>query len=560
MSPLSPVPTSTRTLYRLVGVEPTLEGMFDSIQADRLDEIGAEFRALDHFGVPAIALHGRFSKEEASWCADFARLTEWPVIHPSLRGAGLVLLAVDGQVYALAYGDGFRLVPTPLKDRRFGLRFAVRSIDPDDIRAAVARTPGQGRTDIAVMPGGAPIGTLGLDTYTKLVQRMGGRLARPELTVERAGGGRVRNIEGGCGLRLPYGANAASLISDIRTIARVSKEELPHPQLEFVESVVQLQDAETVSLLDAALDHALGTVDGARLAATVPTDCLADFGRARTVGIRFGSGEEWTSDTFELDYVRGRLRFHRPGRRVTALREARVTLYRDRRARLADAIGTDPLQRWVEADLLRADGRRFVLTEGEWHEFDQAYLAGLATKIERLITPSPSVDLPAWRVGDDEEAYNKSVQRTRDGFVCLDRKLVRTPLHRQRGVEICDLLAPDNTLVMVKQASGSGALSHLFNQGVVAVDALLNQPEARAGFADRVAVLGGRRLPEGFLPERVVYAILLKGHAELTTDTLYPFAQVALAHAARALESYGVQVEVVGIPLEDTPEDGCQAA
>lgn len=170
------------------------------------------------------------------------------------------------------------------------------------------------------------------------------------------------------------------------------------------------------------------------------------------------------------------------------------------------------------------------------------------------------MDLPNWLDSDDEEAYNKSVQRARDGFVCLDRKLVTTPIHRQRGVEICDLLAPDNTLVMVKQASGSAALSHLFSQGVVAVDALLNQPEARAGFADRVAAVGHRRLPEGFLPKRVVYAVLLKGHAELTPETLYPFAQVALVQAARALQSYGVQVEVVGISSDDSPESGRQAA
>ncbi|MGP3949576.1 DUF6119 family protein [Streptomyces sp. 7N604] len=553
--------TATRTLYRLIGVEPTMEAMFDSIPAAKLDEIGAEFRPLNHLGVPAIALHGRFSKEEASWCADFSRLTGWPVRQPSLRSLGLVLFAVDGHAYALAYGDGFRLVPGLLKDRRFGLRFVIRSIDPEDVRAAVARTPGQGRTDIAVLPGGAPVGTLGLDTYTKLVQRMSGRLARPELTCERIGGRRVRSVEGGSGLRLPYGANAQALISDVRTIAKVCRDELPHPQLEFVDSVVPIEDRSTIVLLEEAVDEALGTIDGIRAVAAVPSDCFVDFARSRAIGIRLGSGDERVTDTFDLDYVRGRLRFHRPGRRISALRQGQVTLYRDRRARPGDVIRTDWLPRWIDADLLQADGRRFILMEGEWHEFDQAYLTGLAATTRRLIVPSSSVDLPPWFEGDDEEAYNKSVQRTRSGFICLDRKTVRTPLHQRNGVEICDLLAPDNTLVMVKQASGSAALSHLFNQGVVAVDALLNQPEARAGFAARVAALGGeRRLPESFLPERVVYAILLKGHTELTVDTLYPFAQVALAHAARTLQSHGVRVEVVGIPLADSLEAGHQAA
>ncbi len=561
-----PVPPSTstfnRTLYRLIGVEPTVEAMLDCVPAEKLDEMGAELRLLDNFGVPALALRGSFSKAESDWCAGFSRLTGWMVREPSRRGAALIIFAVDGEVYVLAFGDGFRLIPAMYKDRRFGLRFVVRSVDPDDIRAAVARTPGQGRTDISMLPSGAPIGRLGLDTYTKLVDKLTGRLNRPELTVEQSGAGRVRSAEGGSGLRLPYGADPATLISDIRTIARVSREELPVPELEFVESVVPVDDRETISALNLELDHALGTLGGVRATATVPTDCLEDFGQVRAFGIRFGPGEDQhISDDFDLDYVLGRLRFHRPGRRFPALEEGQVILYSDSRARSGDVIRTDPLALWVEADLLLADGRRFVLLDARWHEFDQAYLEGLALTTRRLITATPSVDLPPWRDGVDERTYNDDVQRDCPGFVCLDRKNVRTPLHRKNGVEVCDLLAPDDTLVMVKRASGSDALSHLFSQGVVAVDALLNQPDARAGFAAKVEELGGgRRLPDKFLPRRVVFAILLKGHDRLTVDTLYPFAQVALAHAARTLRSYGVEVEVVGIPSERDAEAGQQAA
>ncbi|WP_435176063.1 DUF6119 family protein [Actinacidiphila sp. bgisy145] len=551
--------TFNRTLYRLIGVEPTVEAMVDCLQVEKLDEINADLRVLDHFGVPAVAVRGCFNKVESGWCAGFSRLTNWEVREPSQRGAALVMLAVDGQVYVLTFGDGFRLIPAGFKDRRFGLRFVVRAVDPDDIRAAVARTPGQGRTDIAMLPGGAPIGRLGLDTYTKLVDRLTGRLDRPELTVEQSGAGRVRSVEGGSGLRLPYGADPAALVSDIRTIAKVSTEELPLPELEFVESVTSVQDQGIVAALNLALDHGLATLGGVRVTATVPTDCLEDIAAVRAVGVRFGPGEEQhISDGFDLDYILSRLRFHRPGRRMPALYDGRVTLYSDSRARAGDIIRTDMLALWVEADLLLEDGRRFVLQDAQWHEFDQAYLEGLAITTRRLITESPSVDLPPWRNGWDERTYNEKVQ---GGFLCLDRKNVKTPLHRKNGVEVCDLLAPDDTLVMVKRAGGSDALSHLFQQGVVAIDALYNQPEARAGFVTKVAELGGgRRLPDGFLPRRVVFAILLKGHDTLTVDTLYPFAQVSLAYAARTLRSYSVEVEVVGIPTEHNAELDDQAA
>jgi uncharacterized protein (TIGR04141 family) len=52
----------------------------------------------------------------------------------------------------------------------------------------------------------------------------------------------------------------------------------------------------------------------------------------------------------------------------------------------------------------------------------------------------------------------------------------------------------------------------------------------------------------GYQPKKVVFAILMENGAELSIDTLYPFSQVTLAHVARVLGTYGIDVEVIGIP------------
>jgi uncharacterized protein (TIGR04141 family) len=57
----------------------------------------------------------------------------------------------------------------------------------------------------------------------------------------------------------------------------------------------------------------------------------------------------------------------------------------------------------------------------------------------------------------------------------------------------------------------------------------------------------GRILVADFKPTTVVYAILLPEGKQLTSDTLFPFSQATLAHAARILGMYGIDVEVVGI-------------
>jgi uncharacterized protein (TIGR04141 family) len=59
----------------------------------------------------------------------------------------------------------------------------------------------------------------------------------------------------------------------------------------------------------------------------------------------------------------------------------------------------------------------------------------------------------------------------------------------------------------------------------------------------------GRVIENGWRPQKVVYAILLKKGKELTPDTLFPFSQVTLAHAARSLGNFGIETEVIGIPV-----------
>lgn len=168
-----------------------------------------------------------------------------------------------------------------------------------------------------------------------------------------------------------------------------------------------------------------------------------------------------------------------------------------------------------------------------------------------MFTAAPTLDLPRWRLGrdDKEREYNLSIPILRDGYVCLDRdKGVRNPLGASSALEICDLFGPDEQLIHVKHASSSTPLSHVFSQGLVSAQSLLNSSDVRRAFAAQVAAAGrGRTIPPDFTPKKVVFAILLKDGQELTPDTLFPFSQVTLAHTARILRSHQIDVEVIGI-------------
>lgn len=206
---------------------------------------------------------------------------------------------------------------------------------------------------------------------------------------------------------------------------------------------------------------------------------------------------------------------------------------------------------WLEAAICVQE-RRFSLVDGDWYEVDARYLKRIREDVERILTRPSSVQLPRWNVyaNEGERAYNVRVGRERpDEYLRLDREGIKDEFHRRNGVEICDLLGRDGALVHVKHAHGSAPLSHLFMQALVAVQTFRNSPQVRRRFAALVTSLGPRwAMSPDFEPERLVFAILLKDGSELSPDTLFPFAQVALVHIDRVLRStYGIEIEVVPI-------------
>ncbi|WP_411112747.1 TIGR04141 family sporadically distributed protein [Streptomyces sp. 029-5] len=540
--------TSKRTLYRLTGVAPTVDAMFEVLDPARLEAVGAELHFPEGWlGVPALLVTGSFEQPVASWCGEISRTTGCEVSRPVNRSAGLLMLAVDGEVYAIGYDQGFRLVPDRVKDRRFGLSFVIRRVDPAQIRDLVAHTPGGGRTDITLVPGGTPVWSLGVQEHAQIVRRLGGQLDGVQLTIGQDSRTKISSVEGGTGLRMRLGVDAADLVADIRAIARVLRDEAPSPALEFVEHIVPIKDDDLVTRLEERLDDMLGEKPDGRIAVAVPSDHWGDYAAAQAFATKVNRSEAYFTEDFSLEYVLNRARVHRAGTRFAALRDGTVTLYSHTRAAKDDVIWTSHLVRWVEAQVTLG-ARRFFLLDGQWYEIGAAYLEAIRSQVERLITGTPSVDLPAWGLGDTERKYNESVPDLRPGYVCFDRDNVRTALHRGNGVEICDLLSPDDVLVMVKRAKGSDALSHLFGQAVVAVQTLLHSPDAMDGFARKVATARpGRALAEGFRPSKVTFAILLKKGIDLTADTLFPFSQVTLVQTAKILEAWGVAVEVTGI-------------
>ena len=415
--------TRRQTLYLLAHAEPTLDGLLDAIDEDKAAGYYLDFPDLD--GVPAVLVHGS-AAYGAAWCADASATMGVRMAYTDRASGAVLLLAVDGRVYAISYGAGHRLIRDELKDQRFGLRFAVRQLDGDRIHRLVHRMPGgRGRQDSILIPGGLPIWCYGLDGYASVVGHIGGELKRADLTFCRDGTRPVR-INGSAGLDARLGVLPADLAGDIRAVAEVCSKRAPDPLLESIENIAPFDDMGVIDQLNTDLDEVLGWPDDEAaefVAPVVPMSHMDSYLSAHSLAIKIGSARRRV-DHLDLHDFLLRTRLQEPGGRLEALRRGYVRMF-------ADADGAESLRRIVSHQVDRGGAAAWVApvlpADGTWYEIAASYLTATRAHVERLLGGIPSLDLPKWNLGSDERRYNEHVQDVRPGYICLDRDTAPGP-------------------------------------------------------------------------------------------------------------------------------------
>lgn len=544
--------SDVRTLYKLNAAAGDANDVLGLLDAEMLDELDAQIDFPDYGpDATAVFIQAQWPVLRASWCEQAAATAGIPVNGTQQDAGALLVLAVDGELYVLVYGEGRRLVPDSLKDRRFGIAYVARTIDAEKVNSVARRSLGMGgRTDITHVAAGAPWWMLSVHHELQVIRNLGGKAAAGLQLTCAENHVRPVTLHGGVGLRARFGLDGAALISDIREIARVLRERPPTPGLEIIDHLEPVADPAIISRLDDGLDERLHRADATGITLVAPGEHAESWQEAKSFRLRIGSADSATT-TLEPtlnDILRRASLQQRPGTRIIALKRGTIDAYRDHRH--ADKLTSVAPYKCLEVEA-SIGSRRFVLMEGHWYELDSSYLAARRTRIRALFPAKPSLELPGWdrATYPREEDYCLTVPCEIDGYINLDQRKIPNPLRPSTGtLEICDGLAADNTLVLVKRAASAKPLSHLFWQAINAVQSLIGNAQARKDFAALVARHGaGRTIPADFIPQRLVFAILHEKGRPITPETLPPFALLALAATADTLNEIGIEIEVVNI-------------
>lgn len=530
------------SLYRLVGI-PSLTQAVQQKYLDRPDFTSAKTVVS---GRDAMLILGTFAKDVVSWGPTLFGLTGVAVVIANSTAAGILIVRGDGDDgWALCYGMGFQALDQDKVDPGFGQRLAIRTADPREISSLTRTTLDQrSRTDRFSIPSGDHLRGFGVGDFGEVVTRLVAKASIPAL----AGGATALRIRGADALSVPLGKTPDSLVNDLDILAGLLANPAPD-ELAVLEQLVPVKNhPDLMESLEAELEGALADDTMSRLGLSWPHERIEENSPPTSFRVlRTGRGDSSVQDNIpELSHVLEIVRKARPGGRLDRVKAMRIQLFRD-------AEGEDPISaaipglKWLAFETER-DGKRYCLHDGHWYLMNQGYAQKLKNQTQAIFDRTAGITLPDWPAGMDEADYN-IVAANSLGGTSLDRKLIYTEFHH-RGIEACDVLAPDGTLIHVKNLDSSAPASHLLAQALVSADALLYDEDARAKFRAKVVAAGGDPASIPDKVQRVVLGVARKG-APPTADNLFTFTQVTLVRGVAALQARGVDVFVV--PIQRAP-------
>ncbi len=415
-----PRPPSTRarvTVYRLTGTGRLTSHIRDKY-LDRLDFTADNVTVA---GTRGLLITGQIRADKVKWATDLSRYTGQDLDPHNDTAAAVLLLKVDGHVYALCYGMGHHLLDYGTVEPGFGLQYLARVADVDDLRSVTRHTiDRRALIDRRSIPTGGDVRAFGLAELGTVVSKVVGRgIVDPN--------GKTVTIRGADALNLPLARDPAELIKDLAAVGTTLTQPITHPDLELLTRLTPLQPRHPQRKnLDARLTAALRGEANERLGTGWPWEQSDEFSAVDTVRLlHVPRAEDIDLPWLSINDLKKIVREWPSRNPLDLLRTIKVMLMGDDDTALSPQI---PAVKWVAFEI-RIDDKLYFFHDGRWFAVAQDYERQVREEAARILGSRSTLTLPPWPKGTDEKDYNKLVARQDRRYLLLDRDLIRTTVH-----------------------------------------------------------------------------------------------------------------------------------
>jgi uncharacterized protein (TIGR04141 family) len=459
------------------------------------------------------------------------------------KGA-LIFLPVGPRCFALSFGHVAHNLLDTSYEYDFGLRVTLNSLDPTKLKSTDTLEPGAAKRQRTQLPIESELTFFDFDRDSTILRSLTGKVKDEFKEL-------FKHATGASNLRIssdvqPNGL--AALCENLHGLYQADDYKAAFPE---IQNIVPVRDPAQLALLNEHLLQALRTKNP-DLNVTVPEIINYSDNLYATFS---GAGESLIYDDVYIGRYYDYLEMH-----DVELASVDLATLKRHDLVLADE-GGHARDRYsifkslvFDIGLEEADNDTFHLCEGHWFKIDNDYIA-------RLSDPRwADCHLPPYD-HTSEGDYNTSVARDDATFICLDRKDISPT--GQSQVEPCDLLTRQEGAVdfyHVKVSTLSAQLSHLFNQGVNAIELMRLEPEATAMLENLVREIVGDDA-EAFMALvreqrcRVIFAIVTRKDAAAQSKNLPLFSRISLMRSMKTLQLMNIEGHYVFVEdRSGTPE------
>jgi uncharacterized protein (TIGR04141 family) len=516
-----------------------LQGVDNAEDAINSEKLTVSAVAAQSSGVTGTVFYQRSGAHPPGWVTEVESILSDSISGVvSASSSGVLVLKTSSRWFAVSFGYGRSLIDPSAIERQFGLRVALNLVDPAQLRSMDTKT----FEDLVVSKStqsskSSDLPAFGIDITRDILRGVAGTPRDTSFATR---------LHGADALTLVTKVTAGELPSVCdRLLADYGREDYK-ANFEWIDQLAVVDDPTVRGTLDELLLDSLRTRDTSStyMAApeTIDWDDIEHFTIAPTRKTKY--------EDLDLDAY------------LAAIDDAALTTVtlknlqqRGVTVKYAKSGNTDRL--WSVYQCLiseqRVDDRLYVLIEGRWFAVDDTLSGQVDTYFQSL--PSSTLLMNA-QPDEKEPAYNKRMADESPGrLLHLDAKIIR-PGGASTGIEFCDLLAQDGTLIHVKRKSRSATLSHLFAQGSISARTLLSDPPfrdaVRAAITDELGEQDATPwlslIPDGLSSVdarkfKVAYVVLTKPPGG-NTDWMPFFSKLNLMQHGKQLQtmSFGVSI------------------
>lgn len=198
------------------------------------------------------------------------------------------------------------------------------------------------------------------------------------------------------------------------------------------------------------------------------------------------------------------------------------------------------------------DGHVFVLFNGSWFQVDRVFHEQVEADFQRLVV-KPFIAETSAR---NERELIAGLEAD-SNLLNMDQVKLSPAGTSGANLEPCDFLSRDRQFIHLKDGHGSAPISHLWNQGLVSIEAFVRDSDYRGRLRTEIQKRQHKHKRNGFdelLPRRrqrptpneytVVFGIMRKPYPRSGLLGLPFFSKVSLRSVAARIDSMGFRVEV----------------